>query len=52
VSVIDVADLKAHLNITTDSDDALLADKIAAAEGWIAAYTGEDCRLRTRLRSR
>jgi uncharacterized phage protein (predicted DNA packaging) len=38
---LSVADLKAHLNITTDADDALLQDKIDAAEGWIAAYCGE-----------
>jgi hypothetical protein len=39
---ITVADLKAHLNVTTDTDDALLTDKIAAAEAWIAACTGAD----------
>jgi hypothetical protein len=42
VSVIDVTDLKAHLNVTTDADDALLAEKIEAAESWIAAFTGAD----------
>lgn len=36
---ISTANLKAHLNITTDGDDALLADKIAAASEWIAQYT-------------
>jgi hypothetical protein len=40
--VIEVADLRAHLNLTTDTDDALLADKIEAAESWIAAFTGAD----------
>jgi uncharacterized phage protein (predicted DNA packaging) len=40
--VIDVSDLKAHLNITTDADDALLAEKIEAAESWIAAFTGAE----------
>jgi uncharacterized phage protein (predicted DNA packaging) len=35
-------DLKAHLNVTTDADDALLADKLAAAEQWVAGYTGTD----------
>lgn len=39
---IDVADLKAHLNLTTDTDDALLTKKIAAAEAWIVKYTGEE----------
>jgi uncharacterized phage protein (predicted DNA packaging) len=37
---ISTANLKAHLNITTDDDDALLADKIAAASEWVAAYIG------------
>ena len=37
---IAVADLKAHLNLDTDEDDALLTRKIAAAKAWIASYTG------------
>jgi uncharacterized phage protein (predicted DNA packaging) len=37
---ITTANLKAHLNITTDDDDALLADKIAAASQWVASYIG------------
>lgn len=37
---ITVADLKAHLNLTTDDDDDLLEGKIAAAADWIAGYTG------------
>ena len=37
---ITIANLKAHLNITTDDDDDLLADKIAAASEWVAGYTG------------
>lgn len=40
--VIEVADLKAHMNVTSDADDALITGKIAAAEGWIAAFTGAD----------
>lgn len=40
--VIAVSDLKAHLNVTTEADDTLIGDKIAAAEGWIAAFTGAD----------
>jgi len=32
--------LKAHLNITTSDDDALIADKLAAAQDWVAGYTG------------
>ena len=38
--MITLDDLKAHLNVTTSTDDALLTDKIAAAEAWITAYTG------------
>lgn len=40
MSVITVADLKAHLNITGDDDDALLTGKIAAAEGFVESFTG------------
>ncbi len=32
--------LKAHLNLTTDADDALLAGKLAASAEWVAKYTG------------
>jgi len=42
VSVVELADLKGHLNIIDDMDDDLIAGKIAAAEGWIAAFTGAD----------
>ena len=38
--MITLDDLKAHLNITTSTDDDLLTGKIAAAEEWIRAYTG------------
>ena len=37
---VSLANLKAHLNITTDDDDDLLQDKIDAASEWIAKYTG------------
>jgi uncharacterized phage protein (predicted DNA packaging) len=37
--VITVEDLKLHLNLTTDTDDALLAQKIAAASAWVNSYT-------------
>ncbi|MGY4332787.1 hypothetical protein ACVWWG_007204 [Bradyrhizobium sp. LB7.2] len=33
---------KAHLNVTTDADDALLTDKLAAAKAWVLAYTAAD----------
>ncbi|WP_353641967.1 head-tail connector protein [Mesorhizobium sp. WSM2239] len=40
MTVITVADIKAHANITIDDDDALIGDKIAAAEAWIAKFIG------------
>lgn len=38
--MISLDDVKAHLNITTDLDDALLTEKLAAAADWVAKYTG------------
>lgn len=38
MSIITVADAKAHLNITTDTDDALLEGKIEAAEAFIDGW--------------
>lgn len=38
--MIIVADLKAHLNLIGDDDDALLTQKLAAAEAWTAGYLG------------
>jgi hypothetical protein len=35
-------DLKAHLNVTTDADNALLTDKISVAEEWICKFTAID----------
>lgn len=40
MAVITVADIKAHLNITDDADDALLEQYVEAAEGWIEIFTG------------
>ncbi|OYX10123.1 MAG: hypothetical protein B7Z15_13815 [Rhizobiales bacterium 32-66-8] len=40
MTIITVADAKAHMNITTDADDALITAKIEAAEAWIALYIG------------
>lgn len=37
---ISLSDLKAHLRITDNADDALLQSKIDAAADWIAGYTG------------
>ena len=42
MTITSVDDAKAHLNITTDADDALLVDKIAAAEAWVAAFLDAD----------
>lgn len=33
--------VKQHLNIDHDADDALLTHYTAAAEAWIASYTGQ-----------
>lgn len=35
-------DLKAHLNVTLDNDDALLTGKLDAAKGWVASYIAAD----------
>lgn len=40
MSLVTVADLRAHLNLDSENDDALLADKIAAATGWVSSYCG------------
>ena len=37
---VSLANLKAHLNITTDEDDFVLVLKLDAAIQWIAKYTG------------
>jgi uncharacterized phage protein (predicted DNA packaging) len=42
MSIITLTDLKAHLNVTFATDDALITGKIAAAESWIAIFTGEN----------
>ena len=40
--IIEIADLKAHLNLDHDDDDTLLAGKIEAAQAHVSAYVGED----------
>ena len=40
MTAVTLANLKAHLNVTIDDDDALIADKLAAAADWVAKYTG------------
>lgn len=36
--ILTVDDLKAHLNITGNADDALIAQKIDVAEAWISRW--------------
>lgn len=38
--MISLDDIKAHLNVTTDIDDAVISGKLAAAIAWVSAYTG------------
>lgn len=38
MTVISLDDAKAHLNITTNSDDALISSKIDAAEAWVSRW--------------
>ena len=38
MSIITVEDAKAHLNVTADTDDALIAAKIDAAEAWVGRW--------------
>jgi uncharacterized phage protein (predicted DNA packaging) len=40
-----LAKLKAHLNVTIDDDDDLIADKLSAAQAWVATYTASDVTL-------
>lgn len=37
--MIDLEAAKAHLNVTTDIDDALIQGKLDAAKAWVTAYT-------------
>ncbi|MGN8117510.1 head-tail connector protein [Labrys sp. 22185] len=38
--MISLEDMKAHLNVTFDDDDALITAKIEAAQAWIESYIG------------
>lgn len=38
---VTVADVKSHLNITSDDEDALLEQKIAAASAWVEKFVGK-----------
>ena len=37
--MISLEDMKAHLRVTTDVDDAIIADKTAVASEWVSKYT-------------
>lgn len=41
MTVLTVNEIKLHLNIVGDDDDALLGDYIAAAEEWVGDYIGK-----------
>ena len=38
---ITLADAKAHMNITTDIDDAVISDKLSAASTYVEHYIGQ-----------
>lgn len=38
--IVSLADLKAHLNITTDTDDGVLGGMLEAARGFIEGWCG------------
>lgn len=40
MSAVNISDVKAHLRITDSSNDALLSQKLAAAEAHVADYIG------------
>ena len=40
MSIVTVAEAKAHMNIVTTDDDALITAKIDAAEAWVGSYLG------------
>jgi hypothetical protein len=43
VTITTVADLRAHLSMQADEEsDALLQQKLDAAEAWVAGYVGQD----------
>jgi uncharacterized phage protein (predicted DNA packaging) len=42
MAAVTLDNLKAHLNVTIDDDDALLTDKLAAAKAWVSSYTASD----------
>lgn len=48
MSVVQLADMLAHLNLTAGLDDTLVQDKINAAEAWIEQFTSRALLTQTR----
>jgi hypothetical protein len=40
--MLTLPDAKAHLNVTTDDDDALITSKLATASEWVSLYIGSE----------
>jgi len=40
MAIVTLADMKAHLGIVDDADDALISDKIDAAQAWLEQMLG------------
>jgi hypothetical protein len=40
MSIMNLIDIKAHIRVTIEDDDALIQSKIDAAESWIGLYLG------------
>ncbi|MFG1282278.1 head-tail connector protein [Xanthobacter autotrophicus] len=40
LDIVSLADLKAHLNVTTDDDDALLTGMLETARGYVESWCG------------
>ena len=41
MTILSLADAKAHMNVWIDDDDVMIQNKIAAAEQWIGDYIGQ-----------
>ncbi len=42
MSILALPDIKAHMSVYTDDDDAMIQNKIDAAESWIGQFLGAD----------
>ncbi|MFG1372155.1 head-tail connector protein [Xanthobacter oligotrophicus] len=40
LDIVSLADLKAHLNVTTEDDDTLLTDMLETARGYVESRCG------------